>query len=277
MFLIQPERYREAALKLNDVNFNTLFARSVLLQHVNGQVFVDEIEHSNSFYVVHPSGMSLLYGDIKDSFLKTDLKDYMLRNNSQRRRDESLQVSPIDTEGRIDETLGSLMCTHDHNDTQYAEKYKVIKDKRVNFKFNKNTFEQYLLNTNINQYTFSKVNSFLFENISGDAVPNQFWDDASKFLSIGVGYSLIKESQPIATAFSSFRHDHMLEIGVETHPGYRRNGYGGIISAKLISYCIENNLEPIWSCRFSNQASYKLALKLGFDPTSNIPYYELLT
>jgi GNAT superfamily N-acetyltransferase len=221
--------------------------------------------------------MSLLYGEIKDSFLKTDLKDYMLRNNTLRRRDESLQVSPIDPEGRIDETLGSLMCLHNHKDTQNAESYKVIKFKRVNFKFNQNKFEQYLLSTNINQYAFSKVNSSLFENISGAAVPNQFWDDASKFLSIGVGYSLIKENQPIATAFSSFIHYHMLEIGVETHPDYRKQGYGGIISAKLISYCIEKDLEPIWSCRYGNQGSYNLALKMGFEPTSNIPYYELLT
>lgn len=33
--------------------------------------------------------------------------------------------------------------------------------------------------------------------------------------------------------------------------------------------------EPIWSCRLENTGSYKLAQKIGFLPTAEIPYYRL--
>lgn len=44
---------------------------------------------------------------------------------------------------------------------------------------------------------------------------------------------------------------------------------------KLIDYCLERDLIPVWSCRFENTASCKLAQKLGFEPTLMIPFYRL--
>ncbi|MFP4169228.1 MAG: GNAT family N-acetyltransferase [Desulfonatronovibrionaceae bacterium] len=64
-------------------------------------------------------------------------------------------------------------------------------------------------------------------------------------------------------------------MGMETLPEFRRAGLGTAVTAKLIDYCLEKNLEPIWACRDGNQASYKLAIKLGFEPIAYLPYYEL--
>jgi L-amino acid N-acyltransferase YncA len=67
----------------------------------------------------------------------------------------------------------------------------------------------------------------------------------------------------------------MLELGMETEPEFRRKGFASIITAKLIDYCLERDLEPIWACRDGNKASYNLAVKLGFEPVAYLPYYEL--
>ena len=83
------------------------------------------------------------------------------------------------------------------------------------------------------------------------------------------------DGRPAAVSFSSFVHDHMLELGMETLPEFRRAGLGTAATAKLIDYCLEKNLEPIWACRDGNQASYNLAIKLGFEPAAYLPYYEL--
>ncbi len=62
---------------------------------------------------------------------------------------------------------------------------------------------------------------------------------------------------------------------METLQEYRRKGLASIICAKLIDYCLDNGLEPVWSCRESNAGSYYLALKSGFEPVASLPYYEL--
>jgi len=90
-----------------------------------------------------------------------------------------------------------------------------------------------------------------------------------------VGFTLVGDGELISTAFSSFRHDGKLEIGIETLEAHRGNGYAQCVCARLIDYCLEHGLEPVWSCRLGNKGSYELALRLGFEPTITRPYYEV--
>ena len=76
MKLLPLHDYKLAIPKLKEVSINNLFARSVVEKHVNGNVYVDNIVSPKAFYVIHPYGMSLLYGDISDDFLQSELKDY---------------------------------------------------------------------------------------------------------------------------------------------------------------------------------------------------------
>jgi RimJ/RimL family protein N-acetyltransferase len=95
------------------------------------------------------------------------------------------------------------------------------------------------------------------------------------FKNNGVGFSLYHNGKLAATSFSSFRFKEKLELGIETAEEFRGKGLAQKVCAALIDYCIENNLEPIWACRLENTGSYKLALKLGFEPFLEIPYYRL--
>ncbi|MHA1969870.1 MAG: GNAT family N-acetyltransferase, partial [Candidatus Hodarchaeales archaeon] len=57
-----------------------------------------------------------------------------------------------------------------------------------------------------------------------------------------------------------------------THPDYRGRGFATVVSAKMIEYCLEREIEPHWDA--ANPYSVKLALKLGFtDPESYKCYY----
>lgn len=70
-------------------------------------------------------------------------------------------------------------------------------------------------------------------------------------------------------------HDNQLEFGIETVDGFRGKGFAFHTASSLIDYCLENNYEPVWACRLENTGSYKLAEKLGFEPTVTLPYYKL--
>ncbi len=61
-------------------------------------------------------------------------------------------------------------------------------------------------------------------------------------------------------------------VTVESHQG---KGFAQHTCATLIEYCINNNFQPMWSCRLENISSYKLAIKLGFEPTLNLKYCKL--
>lgn len=268
--------YKLAISKLKEVTINNLFARSVVEQHVNGKIYVDAIATPKAFYVIHPYGMSLLYGDVSDDFLQSELKDYLLGRNGLRKTGEWLQIFPSELENRIDTILGKKLSIFDGDKYRDNSGDVVVKHKRINFKFNLQKFQQFRRKIDLNEYSFCEVDIDLYNETNGSVVPNKFWNNASEFLTLGVGFSLIVEDQAVAIAFSSFMHDEMLELGMETKLEYRRRGFASIISAKLIEYCLERGLEPVWACRQGNLGSYNLAIKLGFEPIAYLPYYELL-
>jgi RimJ/RimL family protein N-acetyltransferase len=151
----------------------------------------------------------------------------------------------------------------------------VIKHKRINFRFVPKKYARARKDLNLKAHDFKRIDENMFSNISGSVVPKKFWDGASDFRQKGIGFSLLKNGRIAASSFSSFVHDNMLELGMETEPEFRRKGFASIITAKLIDYCLERDLEPIWACRDGNKASYNLAVKLGFEPVAYLPYYEL--
>jgi len=275
MKLLPRNDYILAIPMLKEVPFNNLFARSVVEQHVDGKVYTDNLVRPKAFYVIHPYGMSLLYGNVSDDFFHNAVKDHLLGCNG-RKKGEWLQVFPSDLEDKIDNIIGDKMRIFDSAQDQDNSGSAVVKHERVNFKFNNQIFGHFRKKVNLNDYSFCNVDKNLFNETKGSVVPNNFWNNASEFLKQGVGISLMVGGQAVAVAFSAFMHDDMLELGMETKSESRKRGFASIVTAKLVEYCIEKGLEPVWSCRRGNQGSYNLAIKLGFEPTVCLPYYELL-
>jgi len=273
---LPPENYPSAVSMLNQVVFNHYFVRSVLEKHVSGKVYADDTANPRAFYVVHPYGMSLLYGDVRDDFLKGRLQDYLLGLGGSRTESEWLQVSPAELEGRIDAILGDRMIIYNRDEDRREVGTVVVKHERVNFRFNLQKFERFLSEVDPGEYNFREMDASVFKETDGSVVPKKFWNNASDFASRGVGFALMAAGRVAAVAFSAFVHAGILELGMETKAEYRRRGYGGKVSARLIEYCLEKGLEPVWSCRRGNSASYNMAIKLGFEPTVCLPYYELL-
>jgi RimJ/RimL family protein N-acetyltransferase len=273
LILLPQDRYELAIHQLMGMNINNLFARSVIENHVDGKVFVDDAINPDIFYVIHPYGMSLLFGKVSDNFCETHLKDYILCHNDLRKTTEFLQVYPNEIEEKIDKILGGKLCLVENIKNHYNQIF--VKHKRVNFKFNRKLFLNSTADVDLSRYVFNKVDDSVFYSTEGKVVPKKFWNDASDFAKYGVGYSLRYDSQDVAVAFSSFMHDDMLELGIETKEKYRRKGFAWIVCAKLILFCLENRLEPVWSCGLDNRGSYNLALKLGFEPVKHLAYYEL--
>jgi hypothetical protein len=269
MISLDKNDFHKVMEPLKTVTVNNLFARSVVEKRVSGKIYVDNTENPKTFYVIHPYGMTLLFGNCSNIEFNNKFKNYALNVNNIRGKNEWMQVFPDEWNNVLPKLFGdSLVKSEDNNE----RKDVIVLDKRVNFMFSQEKFlqrEKY-----INSFIkIIRTDDKIFDNMHGLVVPKYFWDNKEDFMKNGVGFSLFYNSELASTAYSSYIHDNKLELGIETIEKFRKMGLAEIVCGALIEYCIENSYEPIWSCRLSNIGSYKLAEKLGFEPILNTPYY----
>ena len=242
------------------VPFNTLMARSVILDHVDGRIFVDCCEYPQSFYIVHPYGMTYLFGRGGNGEFNRGLFDYFAGKSYTRKRDEWLQAFPRDW----DLVMNALV------DEGMAIPYS-----RLNFKFDTDKFYRKYNQADKSQYDVISTPTDMLFNISGKVVPKDYWKTPEQFANVAKAFTVMVDGKPASTAFTSAIHDDKLEIGIETIPDYQGRGLAYLACAKLIEYCLSKKIEPVWSCRLENTASFNLAKKLGFVETLRMPYYHI--
>lgn len=273
MVRLAPEKYHLLKEPLSRLRINTLFARFVIERKVTGKVFADNSLSPRTFYVVHPYGMSLLFGENNNESFNEQLLNYCLNKNKERINYEWLQADPRNW----DETLKQLFDNFlvDSSDSEEALPQLIELNTRVNFKFNKDKYLEFKQNNIKTKYEIARTDKESFLNMKGSVIPVHFWDSADDFSKNGVGFSLFFRDKLATTAYSAFIFDKELELGMETIPEFRGKGFAKYACASLIDYCVANNYEPIWACRLENKPSYFLAQKLGFVPELMLPYYRL--
>ncbi|MBN1631851.1 MAG: GNAT family N-acetyltransferase [Thermoleophilia bacterium] len=286
MLPLDPHDYHKARAPLAEVDFNNLFARSVVEGHVDGAIWVDHPESPATYYIIHPYGMTLLLGDTDNETFNLALAEYLLNRSGGRTAPEWMQVFPDAWQARLESLLGDkLVQDADAASMARAERRaahgpsagagRVVMHTRVNFGFNAERFREREHRLRSTHLEIVRTSAEMFDRIDGTVIPRYYWKNARHFRDDGVGFTLVCDGEPISTAFSSFRHDHKLELGIETLKAQRGKGYAQCVCARLIDYCLERRLEPVWSCRLGNRGSYELALRLGFEPTITRPYYEV--
>jgi hypothetical protein len=307
--------YRKAQAALQEVRFNHYFARSVIKKHVNGSVYADCPDRPTTFYVVHPYGMSLLFGRSDNIEFNRQFKEYVFRQYNSRKPAEWMQAYPHSWDKVLHDLFQPHMVSSDEthmtstsqkimnkrkwvsfnqlkqvysnetclsttpiNENEHAKPMHsnvVVLNTRVNFRFHPEKYKQIRSTIDIKTHRIVRADKALFHQMEGSVIPKHFWDRDVDFLSNGVGFCVMHDDKPAAFSFSAFVHDSILELGIETIASCRGRGFAILACAALIDYCLESNLEPVWSCRLENIGSYKLALKLGFESVMHLPYYKL--
>ena len=271
---LSKTRYNELLSILADVNINHYFAKAVLKCHAKGHVFVDNELEPSSFYILSDYGMSLLFGNTKNTEFNRQLAEHFLNNKQQRSNDEWLQVYPQDW-SLIVEKLCNGRLIKGSDATKHFD--SVIQNTRVNFEFDRDKFELSKTASTINdcEQSIRALDKDIFQQLAGKVAPQHFWKNADDFIKFGKGYSLVLDDQVASSAYSACVDNNILEIGIETKQEHQGKGYAFTLASKLIDYCLDNNLTPVWACRLENTGSYLLAQKLGFTPTKELPYYRL--
>lgn len=277
MILLDKNNYDLAIRELKNVAINTLFARSVLLNHVPGSVYVNNIRHPDTFYIAHNYGMSLLYGNTDNNQFNSRLYDYMTNKNKIRTGNEWLQIYPEKWNNVLRDILGPVLAKEKiEKESGTVPENKIVEYTRVNFRFNVKKYRESKPEKEKSNYQIIRSDRSVFNEMPGTVIAKYFWNDADQFLNQGIGFSLKYNGEITSTAFTSYIHDEYYELGIETIEKFRGKGFAFLVCSSFIDYCLENNYIPVWSCRYDNTGSYRLALKLGFEPVRYLPYYKLI-
>ncbi len=265
MFEMQSSIFHKVKELLDQVEFNTLFAQSVIKNHVSGQVFADDISHPKTAYIRHPYGMSLLVGCHTNEKFNRWLLDYISGSSARMHSDDWMQVAPFEWNKVLEKEL-------DHNEiNRHVEKCT-----RVNFSFNCKKYENLKVQPDYKNVKIEKTNHSQFMKFQGKVIPRLFWDSYEDFDRKGMAYTVLENDDIASIAYSAYVNENKLEIGIETAEKYRNKGYALKACSRLIDYCISNDMEPVWACKLENTTSYRLANRLGFDEKARYPYYGLM-
>lgn len=273
MKLLQKSHYHLASEPLSQLPINQLFARAVVEGHVSGKIYVDNTEQPSTFLVAHPYGMSLLFGNENNQSFNEAFVRYALNEGKQRQRTEWLQAYPATWNEKLSAMLGDKMVKEENRTNKDAGKIEL--STRVNFSFNREKYHAFKKQLNPDSYEIVRTDQQLYEAINGTVVPKYFWNSADEFVQKAVGFSLLYEGEVASTAFSAFIIDRKLELGIESSVRFRGRQFAIRTCMALIDYCLENGYEPVWACRLQNTNSFKLAQKIGFEPSLFLPFYKL--
>jgi GNAT superfamily N-acetyltransferase len=274
MILLEKENYDKLNEPLSKVKINNLFARFVAEKCVSGTVYVDNQDEPRTFYIVHPYGISLLFGDSSNKGFNYSLREYALNIQNVRHKYEWMQAYPDEWDTVLKELFQDFLVKSSEN-IAHKENAIIELNTRINFKFNLARYLDFKKTNIVEGLKIVRMDKQLFHLMKGSVIPLYFWDSADDFCEKGIGFSLFHDNKLASTAYSAFIFNDKLELGIETVEEFRGKGFAQHTCSSLIDYCIDNNLEPIWSCKLENTGSYNLAQKLGFEPSAEIPFYRL--
>lgn len=95
-----------------------------------------------------------------------------------------------------------------------------------------------------------------------------------KFLDHGLGVCLMRGDEILSEAYASALGSDLAEIGAVTREAHRRRGYALLASSFLIELCRAKGYGVYWSCNAENEASARLARRLGFAAETRYSEYE---
>ena len=111
------------------------------------------------------------------------------------------------------------------------------------------------------------------EDVTPDLVDN--FGSVDAFLEHGFGFCVVQnETGRIVCGASTFAVcGKDIEVEIDTHPDFRRQGLATAVAAHLLIYCLQNDITPHWDGH--NPTSARLAQRLGYKIIASYETYHI--
>ena len=240
---LKPEDYRTAARYIDNTDCGGVYARSITENIQTGDVFTG----SGSVLFWHYCGFALVYGECGDEFI-SDIYDTFLSGKTVLPRRFLL----FDRSGSIAE--------------RFSANPGISVERRLFFEYPEGRSpDGFPLPDGFELRSITKE---LLGAINGRITPSFSWSNSDAFVSGGAGHCVTKNGVPAAWAFSAAVSSGEIDIGVETAEEFRGLGLASSAANAMIRHTLSVGKRPVWACHSGNEASHRLALKLGFVQTA---------
>jgi len=120
-----------------------------------------------------------------------------------------------------------------------------------------------------------RMDTNLLQNIKGQDhfVDISDFESPEDFAERGIGFYLEKDGEILGAAYSSLVCTTGIEVSLFVADNHRRQGLATALSANLVRWCLENNMDAHWDA--ANPESCKLAAKLGYTSQGTYQAYFL--
>ena len=101
-----------------------------------------------------------------------------------------------------------------------------------------------------------------------------FFGSVERFCERGLGYFLFEGDELASWCVTSFVGGGACDASLQTLEPFRRKGYATQVAAAFINGCLEVGLTPIWHTTPGNNASDRVAERMGFASIGLFTMYE---
>lgn len=230
---------------------------SIIACNNPGWIFVDQVKSPRSA-LVWSKGMQGFYliGDHTNHAFVSVLDDYISSNITPRMRE--LGMDYFEVSGHHDKwNMESIFVSRE------IQQFEQLVFTRLHKPFVSENKQIKTINLRSHEWDNQELTNKEFAQNDLDL----FWNSKEDFLQKGYGFAAIEGSEIIGICYSSFVTQDTHAIGVETLAPHQGKGVGTHLASLLVNEMIENGFTPYWDCSLNNEASKKLALRLGFQQT----------
>jgi RimJ/RimL family protein N-acetyltransferase len=92
------------------------------------------------------------------------------------------------------------------------------------------------------------------------------WGSIGSFMERGFGFCTLCDEQVVSWCIADCASGEACEIGIRTHPDYRRRGLATVTVAAAVDYALSHGFAEVgWHCWEGNAGSIGVAEKVGFE------------
>lgn len=240
----------------NSEPFRNVFVYSVLDRNQPGRVYVNDRSRPTAGIIVHRGGCYYVFGTLSDADFNLALIAF-LRNPAHHASFYDLYMASGDWHALLASALEGQVVplTRTH--------YRLDDDRAA--------FEPADIPA---PYRISRIDSQSYDayRSSVDATYDLLWTSGETYLQHAFGINITDADGGFASVCNTFFvGGGLIAPDIITFDKHRRQGLAAAACAHFIRASRERGLTPYWDCDRGNEASNRLARRLGFEKVGDVP------
>lgn len=236
-------------------NIHNVFVYSVIEHKQQGKIFVNNRNNPTAGLVMNKGGCYYVFGDVSDDVFNESLVEY-LRDPSNHTNFFDLYFSSNEWLNLLKHSLEGNVVLLKRNHYILEEVHKIVQDLEIFDGFQLKRIDDKLFN----QYREQIDHSY-----------SHLWGSSDKYLENAFGFCLLNNGEFASVCNTFYIDGKYIAPDIITLNEYRNKGLATKVCSYFIMRSKELGLTPYWDCDAGNEASNRLAQKLGFRKVGDVP------